>query len=36
VLQHFDLKQMGLAWQDHFSGAHHECVRMIKEMMLRS
>jgi ABC-type nitrate/sulfonate/bicarbonate transport system ATPase subunit len=36
ILKHFDLKQMGLAWQNNFSGQHLECVQMIKEIMLKS
>jgi ABC-type nitrate/sulfonate/bicarbonate transport system ATPase subunit len=36
ILQHFDLKKMGLAWQESFSAAHHECVKMIKAIMLKS
>ena len=30
------LKQMGLAWQDCFTGDHLECVQAIKELMLKS
>jgi ABC-type nitrate/sulfonate/bicarbonate transport system ATPase subunit len=36
VLKHFDLKQMGLAWQESFSEQHLGCVQMIKELMLKS
>ena len=36
ILKHFDLKQMGLAWQDCFTGQHLECVQMIKDLMLKS
>ena len=36
ILKHFDLKQMGLAWQDCFTGQHLECVQHIKEIMLNS
>ena len=36
ILKHFDLKQMGLAWQDSFTGQHLECVQHIKEIMLNS
>lgn len=36
ILKHFDLKQMGLAWQDCFTGQHLECVQHIKELMLKS
>lgn len=36
ILQHFDLKKMGLAWQESFTSQHQECVQMIKEIMLRA
>lgn len=36
ILKHFDLKQMGLAWRDSFTGQHLECVQNIKEIMLKS
>ena len=36
ILKHFDLKHMGLAWQDHFNGGHLECVNEIKSIMVRS
>lgn len=36
ILKHFDLKQMGLAWQGSFKAQHLECVKMIKELMLAS
>lgn len=36
ILKHFDLKQMGLAWQGSFEAQHLECVKMIKELMLAS
>lgn len=36
ILKHFDLKQMGLAWQNNFTGQHLECVQMIKDIMLKS
>ncbi len=34
--KHFDLKSMGLAWQDNFGNHHLDCVKMIKETMLAS
>jgi ABC-type nitrate/sulfonate/bicarbonate transport system ATPase subunit len=36
ILQHFDLKAMGLAWHDGFTQRHLECSQMIKDIMLRS
>lgn len=36
VLKHFDLKKMGLAWQDSFSVQHLACVQEIKQVMLDS
>lgn len=36
ILKHFDLKQMGLAWQDNFTPQHLECVKMVKDIMLKS
>ena len=36
ILRHFDLKQMGLAWQEGFTTDHHACVQEIKEIMLRA
>jgi ABC-type nitrate/sulfonate/bicarbonate transport system ATPase subunit len=36
VLKHFDLKKMGLAWQDSFSLQHLACVQEIKQVMLDS
>jgi ABC-type nitrate/sulfonate/bicarbonate transport system ATPase subunit len=36
ILKHLDLKQMGLAWHEGLSGEHHECVQLIKEIMLKS
>lgn len=36
ILKQFDLKQMGLAWQSGLSSQHLECIKDIKEIMLRS
>lgn len=36
LLKHFDLKQMGLAWQESFGTEHLDCVKMIRETMLAS
>jgi ABC-type nitrate/sulfonate/bicarbonate transport system ATPase subunit len=36
ILKHFDLKQMGLAWQESFTGQHLDCVQQVKELMLKS
>lgn len=36
ILKHFDLKQMGLAWQDGFTSEHLDCVKQVKEIMLKS
>ncbi|QEC41745.1 ATP-binding cassette domain-containing protein [Pseudobacter ginsenosidimutans] len=36
LLKHFDLKSMGLAWQEDFGNHHLECVKMIRETMLAS
>ncbi|MBO9635318.1 MAG: ABC transporter ATP-binding protein [Chitinophagaceae bacterium] len=36
LLKHFDLKQMGLAWQESFGNEHLDCVKMIRETMLAS
>lgn len=36
VLKHFDLKQMGLAWQGNFDAQHLECVKMIRDILLAS
>lgn len=36
LLKHFDLKKMGLAWQESFGEAHWDCVKMIRETMLAS
>lgn len=36
VLKHFDLKQMGLAWRNEITPDHHDCVKNIKEIMLKS
>ncbi len=36
LLKHFDLKQLGLAWNGDFNAKHLELVREIKEIMLQS
>lgn len=36
ILKHFDLKQMGLAWQNEIRAEHLELVKEIKEIMLAS
>lgn len=36
LLKHFDLKEMGLAWHDETTPQHHELVKEIKDLMLRS
>jgi ABC-type nitrate/sulfonate/bicarbonate transport system ATPase subunit len=36
IVKHFDLKQMGLAWQDCFTGKHLDCVQEVKNIMLKS
>jgi ABC-type nitrate/sulfonate/bicarbonate transport system ATPase subunit len=36
ILKHFDLKQMGLAWQEGFTNQHLDCVQQVKELMLKS
>ncbi|NML20288.1 ABC transporter ATP-binding protein [Pseudoflavitalea sp. G-6-1-2] len=36
ILKHYDLKSMGLAWNESFTGDHLECVKEIKEVMLAS
>ncbi len=36
ILKHFDLKEMGLAWQDALGKEHLELAGEIKEMMLKS
>lgn len=36
ILKHFDLKQLGLAWNDEFNGGHLQLVKEIKEVMLNS
>lgn len=35
IVQHYDLKSMGLAWRD-YSDGHRELVTEIKELLLRS
>lgn len=34
ILQHFDLKEMGLAWASEMNGDHHELAKSIKAKML--
>ncbi len=36
ILKHFDLKKLGLAWNDEFNGGHLQLVKEIKEVMLNS
>jgi ABC-type nitrate/sulfonate/bicarbonate transport system ATPase subunit len=36
IIKHFDLKQMGLAWQDCFTGEHLECAQEVRNFMLKS
>lgn len=36
ILKHFDLKHLGLAWNDDFHKGHLELVKEIKEVMLNS
>ncbi len=36
IVGHYDLKKMGLAWQDQFTDDHHHCVKMIRQLMLDS
>jgi ABC-type nitrate/sulfonate/bicarbonate transport system ATPase subunit len=36
ILKHFDLKEMGLAWQPEFTSKHLELVKEIKDIMLTS
>ncbi len=36
ILKHFDLKEMGLAWQNELRAEHLELVKEIKEIMLAS
>ncbi|MBK6929992.1 MAG: ABC transporter ATP-binding protein [Saprospirales bacterium] len=36
VLQHFDLKKMGLAWKDELNGDHLDLIKTIKKTMLDS
>lgn len=36
LLRHFDLKTMGLAWQESITTQHLDCVKSIKETMLAS
>jgi ABC-type nitrate/sulfonate/bicarbonate transport system ATPase subunit len=36
IIKHFDLKHMGLAWQDEFVADHLDCVSDIKKVMLNS
>lgn len=36
IVSHFDLKSMGIAWQDEFTPSHIELVKEIKSAMLAS
>ncbi len=36
ILKHYDLKQLGLAWNGEFGNRHLELVKEIKEIMLQS
>lgn len=36
ILKHFDIKHMGLAWNDDFNDRHIELVKEIKSLMLKS
>lgn len=36
ILKHVDLKERGLAWHDGITASHLECVKEIKEIMLKS
>lgn len=36
IIKHLDLKEMGLSWNDQFTADHIECVRTIREIMLKS
>jgi ABC-type nitrate/sulfonate/bicarbonate transport system ATPase subunit len=36
LLKHFDLKEMGLAWQNEFTPKHLELTKEIKDLMLKS
>jgi ABC-type nitrate/sulfonate/bicarbonate transport system ATPase subunit len=36
ILQHFDLKKMGLAWHDGLTAQHLDVIKNIKDIMLRS
>jgi ABC-type nitrate/sulfonate/bicarbonate transport system ATPase subunit len=36
ILKHFDLKEMGLAWQQEFTSGHLELTKEIKNIMLAS
>ncbi|WP_276479863.1 ATP-binding cassette domain-containing protein [Paraflavitalea pollutisoli] len=36
MLRHFDLKKMGLAWHENLTPAHFECIREIRDIMLRA
>jgi ABC-type nitrate/sulfonate/bicarbonate transport system ATPase subunit len=36
IIHHFDLKALGLSWQDSFGVEHLNCVSQIKEIMLGS
>ena len=36
IVEHFDLKAMGLCWQNNYSNAHTECAKEIKARLLIS
>lgn len=36
IIKHLNLKEMGLSWNDNFTSKHFECVKMIREIMLKS
>jgi ABC-type nitrate/sulfonate/bicarbonate transport system ATPase subunit len=36
IIQHFDLKKMGLAWTDKLQADHYDCASDIKKAMLKS
>jgi ABC-type nitrate/sulfonate/bicarbonate transport system ATPase subunit len=36
ILKHFDLKKMGLAWQNELTPDHLDCVKQIKDILLSS
>lgn len=36
IIKHFDLKQLGLSWQDHFTKEHYDLCDELKVVMLNS